>query len=460
MFGAPGVHLGGERAAGGQLRVAAFGRRIVVFLVDGLLLFRVQGGDGLLVGLEVGRTHGVLHADARAGFVDGVDGLVRQQPGGQIAGGELHGGAERALVVLHVVVLLVARSDAAEDFHGFVLRRLVYGDGLESALERGVLFDGLVVFLEGRRAHHLQFAARKGGLEDVGRVHRALGAARAHERMDLVEEQHHVAHALRLFDELLEAFLELAAVLRAGDDARHVERHDALLAHALGHFAGDDRLRETLHDGGLAHARLADQHGVVLRAARQHLDDAGDFGLAADDGIELALAGKFREVAAKGVQGGRLLLLAVGTVVLLLARSDGLLVVGIVVAFRVAVQFAFLGWRVLGRCVGVGDAVGGGGVLEAFGGDVVAEEQLRADRFAVLEHGQHEMFGADGIGLEAVRLQLGAFENLARAGGDGQFADGLERLAAPDKLVQLHLEVVGIELEAFQPTARLACGHR
>ena len=104
--------------------------------------------------------------------------------------------------------------------------------------------------------------------------------------------------------------LELPAELRARDDARHVEGDDALVAHALRHLAERDGLREALDHGRLAHAGLADEDGVVLRAARKHLDDALELGLAPDHGIELALPGEGGQVAPKGVEGGRLALLA------------------------------------------------------------------------------------------------------------------------------------------------------
>ena len=95
----------------------------------------------------------------------------------------------------------------------------------------------------------------------------------------------------------LQPLLELAAVLRAGDHRAEVERDDALVLQRLGHVAGDDALREPLDDRGLADARLADQHRVVLRAARQHLDHAADLVVAADHRVELARAGQLGEVA-------------------------------------------------------------------------------------------------------------------------------------------------------------------
>ena len=69
-----------------------------------------------------------------------------------------------------------------------------------------------------------------------------------------------------------------------------------------GTSCADDALRQAFDDGGLADAGLADQHRVVLGAARQHLDHAADLVVAADDRIELALARQLGEVAAVALE--------------------------------------------------------------------------------------------------------------------------------------------------------------
>src|SRR5262249_37816777 len=104
--------------------------------------------------------------------------------------------------------------------------------------------------------------------------------------------------ALHLLQDGLEPLLELAAELGAGDEGAHVERDEALVLEALGHVALDDPLREPLDDRGLADAGLADQRGVVLRSPGEDLDDAPDLVVAADDRVELSLAGELREIAA------------------------------------------------------------------------------------------------------------------------------------------------------------------
>ena len=181
---------------------------------------------------------------------------------------------------------------------------LAHVDGLEAPLEGGVLLDVLLVLVERRRAHAAQLAAGEHGLEHVRGVHRALGRSRAHDRVQLVDEEDDLALGLgHLLEDGLQPVLELAAVLGARDERAEVEGDDALVLERLGDVALDDALGEALDDRGLADAGLADEHGVVLGAAREDLDDAAHLVVAADHGVELALAGELGEVAAVLLEG-------------------------------------------------------------------------------------------------------------------------------------------------------------
>ena len=191
-------------------------------------------------------------------------------------------------VIAHLVVLLVALADAEQDVHRLLQRGLLDHDRLEAPLERRVALDVLAVLVERGRADALELAPRQRRLEDVGGVDRALGGARSDQRVQLVDEQHRVDRAAQLLDDLLEALLELAAVLGARHERADVQRQHALVRERLGHVARDDALGESLRDGRLADARLADERGVVLGPARQDLDDPLDLLLTADDGVDLA----------------------------------------------------------------------------------------------------------------------------------------------------------------------------
>src|SRR5207247_6271231 len=108
------------------------------------------------------------------------------------------------------------------------------------------------------------------------------------ERVELVDEEDRVVRVAELLDDLLEPLLELAAVLRAGDERPDVEGQDALVQQGLGHVAVDDPVSEAFGDRRLANSRLTDQRRVVLLAAGQDLDGALDLLLSAAGRIRLA----------------------------------------------------------------------------------------------------------------------------------------------------------------------------
>ena len=214
---------------------------------------------------------------------------------GDVAVREHRGRDERRVLDADTVVDLVALLEPAQDRDRVLDRRLADVHLLEAPLERGVLLDVLAVLVERGRADEPQLAAREHRLDHVAGVDRAFGAARADERVQLVDERDDLALGIGdLLEHRLEPLLELAAVLRAGDHRADVERDDALVAQTLGHVALDDAPREALDDRGLPDAGLTDEHRVVLGAARQHLDDPPDLFVATDDRVDLALRARPR----------------------------------------------------------------------------------------------------------------------------------------------------------------------
>ena len=178
-------------------------------------------------------------------------------------------------------------------------RGLADEDLLEAALQGGVLLDVLAVLVEGGGADHAQLAPGQHRLDHVAGVHGPLGRAGADDGVELVDEGDDLALGVGdLLEDGLQPLLELAPVLGPGHHAAEVEADEPAVAQALGHVALDDAAGQALDDGGLAHAGLADEHRVVLGAAGQDLDDAADLLVAADDRVELALAGVLGEVPA------------------------------------------------------------------------------------------------------------------------------------------------------------------
>ena len=290
--------------------VAQGGGPLEVLVGDRLFLVLVEAFDLLVELLQVGRPGHRLEPDAGAGLVDDVDRLVGQAAAGDVAIGELDGGLEGLVGDLDAVVRLVAVAQAAEDLEGLGLAGRLDDDRLEPPLEGAVLLDVLAVLVERGGADALDLAAGQGRLEHVGGVDRPLGAAGADQGVQLVDEEDRVLGAPDLVHDGLDPLFELAAVLGAGDHHREIQDHDPAVAQQLGDVAVDDHLGQALDDRRLADPGLAEQHRVVLGAAREHLDHALDFILAADDRVQLALPRQVGQVASERVQGRSLGLVA------------------------------------------------------------------------------------------------------------------------------------------------------
>ena len=130
-----------------------------------------------------------LHPQPAGGLVDQVDGLVRQEPGGDVAVGQRGRGHQRGVGDAHTVVHLVAVFQTAQDADGVLHRRLTDEDLLEAPLQRGVFLDVLAVLVECGGADQAQFAAGQHRLDHVAGVHRRLaGRAGPDDGVQLVDE--------------------------------------------------------------------------------------------------------------------------------------------------------------------------------------------------------------------------------------------------------------------------------
>ena len=331
--------------------------------------------------------------------------LSGQEPVGDVPVGQLRRSLEGLVGDVDLVVRLVAVAQALEDLHALLERRLVDGDLLEATLQRRVPLEVLAVLVQRRRAHRLQLATREGRLEDRGGVDRALRGTRADEVVELVDEQDDVAALGDLLHHLLQALLELAAVLRARDQRRQVERVDLLVLEQLRHVAVGDALGEALDDGGLADAGLADEHGVVLGAPREDLHDPLDLGLTPDDGIQLAVGGQLGQVATELVQQLRRLLLA-GAPRRRRRRPAG-----------------------PGRRTRRTPATGAGEhaddlVADLLGVRVEVEQDARGDALVLANEAEQDVLGADVVVTEGKCLAQGQLEHLLRTWREGDLAGG------------------------------------
>ena len=194
---------------------------------------------------------------------------------------------------------LIPLLQAPEDGDGVLYRRLGDQHRLEAAFQRRVLLNILAVFVQRGRADQVQLAPGQHGLEQVARVHGAFGLARAHDGVQLVDEEQNPAFALGDFlQHGLQPLLKFAPVFGAGDQAAHVQTEHGAILQAVRHVPSDNPLSQPFGNGGFTNAGLADQHRVVLGFPGQDPNDAADFVIPANDRIQLLVPGGGGQVGA------------------------------------------------------------------------------------------------------------------------------------------------------------------
>ncbi len=152
-----------------------------------------------------------------------------------------------------------------------------------------MLLNVFSVFVEGGRSDYLNLSPGKGWFQHVRGVHGALCRSCAHQGMQFIDEKDYVRGRFYLFHYGFEPGLELSTILGACDQCSQVEIYHPLPVQNLRYVLVYDALGQPFHNCGLSHTGFADEHGVVLGAARKYLYHSFYLVIAPYYGIEFVL---------------------------------------------------------------------------------------------------------------------------------------------------------------------------
>ena len=203
---------------------------------------------------------------------------------------------QRRVIDANAVISLIAIFQASQNTHGVLHAGFAHIHLLESSLERGVLLNVFLVFLQCRSADDSQFTSRQHGLQQIRSVHRAVRLSSAQKQVHFIDEQNDFALALLHFvHHSLQSLFEFSTVFGTCDQRSQIQR-DQANAKGFRDIALDDSVRETFHDCGLSHTRLTDQNRVVLGSTTQNSDHATDFLVSANHRIDLSFLGLLHQI--------------------------------------------------------------------------------------------------------------------------------------------------------------------
>src|SRR5271169_107890 len=269
---------------------------------DGVLHAMHDELDALLYFGDLLRLRSLPQLHPCSGFIHQVNRLVRQEPIWDIAVRMRHREVDGVVCISDGVELFVAILYTEQHLDRVRLVRRGNFNGLETPLERTVFLNRFPVLSWSGCADALNLAARQCRLQNVRRIERTLGRARADQRMELINEDDGILRLHQLFHDGFQPLFELSAIFRSSNNQGEIERKNSLVCEERWNLAVGDALRQAFNDSRLAHAGLTNQHRIVLGAAAQNLDHTLELPVAADQRIQLAVHRGLREVARKFAQ--------------------------------------------------------------------------------------------------------------------------------------------------------------
>jgi hypothetical protein len=188
------------------------------------LPFDLHLGDPALKLVDLGRHTVDLDAQFGGTFIHQVDGLVGQKAIADIAIRQGRGRHDGGVQNAHTVVYLILFLEAPQNGNGILDTGFLHHHGLKPPFQGGILFDMPAVFIDGSGADTPQGSPGQGRFQHVRGVHGPFTGAGPHQRVQLVDEEDDIPlRTLHLFENRLQAVLELPSVLGAGNKGPHVQ---------------------------------------------------------------------------------------------------------------------------------------------------------------------------------------------------------------------------------------------
>ena len=128
------------------------------------------------------------------------------------------------------MMVLVTLFDASENADGVHLVWLVDHYGLETTFQSLILFEVLLILVEGGGTDGSQLATCQCWFQDIGSIHGAFSAAGTYQGVNLVDEENNLSVGVGHFlDDALQSLFELTFIFSTSHQCAHVERIELLV---------------------------------------------------------------------------------------------------------------------------------------------------------------------------------------------------------------------------------------
>ncbi|GBE30319.1 hypothetical protein BMS3Bbin04_01351 [bacterium BMS3Bbin04] len=199
------------------LFITKLGSFFVFLLLDQIVFFALQLFN---LGFQLEDTFGhnqVLQSQTATGFIENVDGLVRQKAVRDVSVRQKYRLAQTLFIEQDAVVVFVIFLQSFQNLNGFIRARWINQQLLEATFEGAIFLNVLTIFVQRRRPDALQLTARQSWFEHIGSVQASRCRASPYDGVQLVNEDDHVWVFLDFGEDRFHSLLKLATIFGTSD---------------------------------------------------------------------------------------------------------------------------------------------------------------------------------------------------------------------------------------------------
>ena len=275
---------------------------VCFFLKSRLFNLKLHNLTSLLIQLC---RHGIQFClDQGTGFIDQVDGFVRQEPVCDVSVRKCCCGYQCAVCDLDAMENFVSFFQSTKDGNGIFYGRLINHNRLETTCQCGIFLNVLTVLVQCGGTNTMQFTSGKHRFQHVACIHGSVCLTGSDDQVKFIDEEDDLSLAfLYFFKDGFETFLEFTTVLRTCDQCTHIQSKNLLILKTFRDITGNDSLCQSFDRCCLTDTRLTDQYRVVLSLTRKDTDNVTDLCITSDDRIKLLVSCLLDKILSVFVQG-------------------------------------------------------------------------------------------------------------------------------------------------------------
>ena len=242
--------------------------------------------------------HGIqLCLDQGTGFIYQVNGLIRQEPVGNITVRQSRCGHQRAVGDLYSMENLITFLQSTKNGNGVFHSRLIYHNRLEPTFQGSVFFNIFPILIQSGGTDAVKFSSCQHRFQHISGIHGTVSLTCPYDQMELINKQDDLSFAfLYFFQNGFQPFLKLASVFGPCYQGTHIQCKNLLIFQTVRHISLNDPLGQSLNGCCLTYSRFTDEHRVILGLPGQDTDHIPDLAVTADHRIQLLLSGLFHQI--------------------------------------------------------------------------------------------------------------------------------------------------------------------